>query len=206
VKEIVKVSKDHDTSILIIDHLEIGGRGLKSALLAAGYQKVRYCLSRDEALLELATSIPDIAILNPLPDLDETLGLIQNVKSHSAHSAIALFAIDTSWALAVNVESAGGSALIKRDVPLATILRAIEELAHNRSEFIYIGSNSATDALAGLTSTEREVLTSISEGLTTREIARQRHNSEATIKSHLTAIYRKLGARNRVEAIAYIHR
>jgi DNA-binding NarL/FixJ family response regulator len=42
----------------------------------------------------------------------------------------------------------------------------------------------------------------IATGATTREIAMKRHNSEATVKSHLTSIYRKLDVRNRVEAIA----
>jgi DNA-binding NarL/FixJ family response regulator len=55
-----------------------------------------------------------------------------------------------------------------------------------------------------LTSSERAILDQLAQGLTTREIAQVRHNSEATIKSHLTAIYRKLGVRNRVEAIAHL--
>lgn len=49
---------------------------------------------------------------------------------------------------------------------------------------------------------EREILMDIATGATTREIAMKRHNSEATVKSHLTSIYRKLDVRNRVEAIA----
>lgn len=53
-----------------------------------------------------------------------------------------------------------------------------------------------------LTLREREILSDIATGATTEEIARKRHNSVATIKSHLTSIYRKLEVRNRVEAIA----
>ena len=51
---------------------------------------------------------------------------------------------------------------------------------------------------------EREILMDLATGATTEEIARKRHNSIATIKSHLTSIYRKLGVRNRVEAISKI--
>ncbi len=54
-----------------------------------------------------------------------------------------------------------------------------------------------------LTRTEVSVLEDLVKGLTTKEIALVRHNSEATIKSHLTAIYRKLGVRNRVEAVTW---
>jgi DNA-binding NarL/FixJ family response regulator len=57
-----------------------------------------------------------------------------------------------------------------------------------------------------LTETESSVLSDLIKGLTTSEIARGRHNSQATIKSHLTSIYRKLGVRNRVEAVTWATR
>jgi DNA-binding NarL/FixJ family response regulator len=59
--------------------------------------------------------------------------------------------------------------------------------------------------LALLTATELEILTAIATGATTLEIAQSRHNSEATVKTHLSAIYRKLQVRNRVEAISILH-
>ncbi|CAB4336014.1 unannotated protein [freshwater metagenome] len=52
-----------------------------------------------------------------------------------------------------------------------------------------------------LTKTELSILSDLADGSSTREIAAQRCNSEATIKTHLTSIYRKLGARNRIEAL-----
>lgn len=64
----------------------------------------------------------------------------------------------------------------------------------------------ATIGLHLLSIREREILIDLTTGATTEEIARNRHNSVATIKSHLTSIYRKLGVRNRVEAIAQIKR
>lgn len=64
----------------------------------------------------------------------------------------------------------------------------------------------ATVGLHLLSTREREILMDLATGATTEEIARNRHNSVATIKSHLTSIYRKLGVRNRVEAIAQINK
>jgi DNA-binding NarL/FixJ family response regulator len=57
-----------------------------------------------------------------------------------------------------------------------------------------------------LSLTEREILLNLATGATTEEIAHLRHNSVATIKSHLSSIYRKLEVRNRVEAIAELRR
>ena len=52
-----------------------------------------------------------------------------------------------------------------------------------------------------LTEREREVLELLVEGHSTRQIAEQLFVGEETVKSHLTHIYQKLGARDRVQAV-----
>jgi two-component system response regulator DesR len=52
-----------------------------------------------------------------------------------------------------------------------------------------------------LTEREREVLELISAGSTNREIAQQLYLSPHTVKEHTSALYRKLGVRNRAEAV-----
>jgi DNA-binding NarL/FixJ family response regulator len=53
-----------------------------------------------------------------------------------------------------------------------------------------------------LTEREREVMTSISRGRSNRDIAAELVISEKTVKNHIRAIYDKLGAGSRAEAIA----
>jgi len=53
-----------------------------------------------------------------------------------------------------------------------------------------------------LTKRERECLRSAAEGLTAAEIATQLNRSLATVTLHLTSAMHKLGARNRVQAVA----
>ena len=52
-----------------------------------------------------------------------------------------------------------------------------------------------------LTDREREVLGLIAAGSTNREIAEQLYLSPHTVKEHTSAVYRKLQARNRAEAV-----
>ena len=54
---------------------------------------------------------------------------------------------------------------------------------------------------AMLTSREREVLALIADGATNREIAGVLFLSPHTVKEHTSSLYRKLGARNRAEAV-----
>ena len=52
-----------------------------------------------------------------------------------------------------------------------------------------------------LTEREREVLDLVAGGATNREIAERLFLSPHTIKEHTSSLYRKLGARNRAEAV-----
>jgi two-component system response regulator DesR len=52
-----------------------------------------------------------------------------------------------------------------------------------------------------LSEREREVLDLIAAGSTNREIASTLYLSPHTVKEHTSALYRKLGARNRAEAV-----
>jgi two-component system response regulator DesR len=54
---------------------------------------------------------------------------------------------------------------------------------------------------AALSSREREVLDRIASGQTNREIAAALFLSPHTVKEHTSGLYRKLGVRNRAEAV-----
>lgn len=51
-----------------------------------------------------------------------------------------------------------------------------------------------------LTSREQEILAFLTVGMTTAEISAKLYLSQATVKAHLSSIYRKLGVSNRTEA------
>lgn len=52
-----------------------------------------------------------------------------------------------------------------------------------------------------LTSREREILLLVCQGLSNKAIGSELSIAERTVKAHLSAIFRKLGATNRVQAI-----
>jgi len=58
---------------------------------------------------------------------------------------------------------------------------------------------SAAEPVAPLTDREEEVLVTVAQGHTNSEIADELHISLSTVKTHLTSLMQKLGARNRVE-------
>ena len=56
-------------------------------------------------------------------------------------------------------------------------------------------------AAIGMTRRELEILELIAEGLSNREIAERAFVSESTVKTHLSRVFEKLGAKRRTQAV-----
>ncbi len=99
------------------------------------------------------------------------------------------------WASVDAAHALGFHLVLDKESTLVSIATLIEKK-------FSIASSSDSSYLVGLTLREAEILRDLATGKRNIEIAQLRHLSESTIKSHLASIYRKLGVRNRVEAIA----
>ena len=62
-------------------------------------------------------------------------------------------------------------------------------------------ANCAAERIASLTPAQRRVLARLSDGRLNKQIAYEMDISVATVKAHMTAIFRKLGANNRTQAL-----
>ena len=89
---------------------------------------------------------------------------------------------------------AAGDALISPKITR----RLIEEFARQPEP----GHEAATTALLdGLTDREREVLLTVARGLSNAEIAGELFVSQATVKTHISRLLMKLGARDRAQLV-----
>ena len=85
------------------------------------------------------------------------------------------------------------------------------EVRRVRSKLIELAAMVAHESLSlnsslipQLTAAEDRVARELQSGKLTREISNNLHISETTVKTHLKHIYRKLGVRNRAEAISLL--
>jgi DNA-binding NarL/FixJ family response regulator len=110
---------------------------------------------------------------------------------------------------------AGASGFLLKDVTPAKLVEAIgivaqgdallapsvtRRLLERFAATLPVGDQSS-DALAELTAREIEVLRLLAGGLSNAEIAAELVVTEATVKTHISSVLRKLGLRDRVQAV-----
>ena len=134
-------------------------------------------------LVFLRGQCPDVPVV--IVSASEDTQVIRRAMKHGAKGFIPKSANMESLTLAIGHILAGSTWLPD----------AMAELA---------GSTEPVDIeqkIATLTPQQFRVLGMISEGLLNKQIAYDLHVSEATIKAHVTAIFKKLGVRNRTQAV-----
>jgi two-component system response regulator DesR len=93
--------------------------------------------------------------------------------------------------------AAGASGFVSKDWEAKDVARAVRAVGIGQTVFAPTSEQPAPL----LSEREREVLDLIAAGSTNREIAASLYLSPHTVKEHTSALYRKLGARNRAEAV-----
>ena len=110
---------------------------------------------------------------------------------------------------------AGASGFLLKDVPAETLFEAVRVIAAGEAllapavtrrliaEFARLRprARASADGLDGLTPRETEILGLVAEGLSNHEIAHRLVLSDETVKTHVSHVLRKLGLRDRAQAV-----
>ncbi|MEE4153817.1 MAG: response regulator transcription factor [Erythrobacter sp.] len=97
----------------------------------------------------------------------------------------------------------GAAAFIPKSAGLDQMRRSLQAVRDGDSSFPACEEEEDDDIarIASLTPAQRRILGSIRQGLLNKQIAYEQDISEATVKAHTTAIFRKLGVVNRTQAV-----
>lgn len=193
-----------DTRILIVDDHHIIRAGLLSALIVEGVVEISEANSYRTAAELISNDSFDLILTDQHLGDGQGIDLAHSAQQKNPRVKMALFTFEESWALIESARSHGFSLYISKQSSMKIIMNALVESIKSSDKFAIYAPSLPKDNLLviPLTKSELAVLALLCQGLTTREIAGKRHNSEATIKSHTSAILRKLQSRNRIEAIA----
>jgi DNA-binding NarL/FixJ family response regulator len=162
----------------------------------------------------LGTNLPDGGV--PSPASGAGPGAASPDAQHPRVLILTTFDLDE---YAIDAVKVGASGFLLKDVPPEDLLDAIRtvhsgggvvapsttrRLLDHMAPVLRTQSQAPAEkqqAVASLTTREREVYQLIAQGLTNTEIATELFLSEATVKTHVGRILSKLDARDRVQAV-----
>ena len=163
----------------------------------------------EEALAQLATTPVDVAIVDfALPGGVDGGMLTARIKEQHPGVRVLIF---TASLDPQQVRRAAGSAadgILLKSIPIDNLVAAIRDVAEGR-RVVGRDLSGLLTADAGedlppsqLSERELEVLSRLAKGMTNKDIARDLFISQATVKSHVENILRKLRAQDRAGAVA----
>ena len=189
--------------LLIDDHPSVRS-GIKRAIESAGMSCCGEAATRAEAFAQIAHKSPDAVVLDlHLPD-GSGLDIVQWIRKHSQEMAIVILTMSDEESHLIAAMRAGASAFVKKSAPINDLVSALKSALAQPKNFNAPGIVSAlknSEAANALTPRELTVLQALSLPGTNSDLAKSLFISEATLKTHLAAIYRKLGVGNRLGAV-----
>ena len=191
-------------SVLVIDDHESVRAGIKAALSRAGHICVGEAGSISEARAQIAHTNPQVIVVDlSLPD-GNGLEIVQWARSISERIGIVVLTLNPAQDFLLTVMKSGASAFVEKSAPLAELISAIEHSFIAPLSFSAQGISRVMKKdheANALTTREIQVLEKLSDGLSASSIGLELFITEATVKTHLASIYRKLDSKNRIQAI-----
>lgn len=184
--------------VLVVDDHEVVHWGFR--LLLTEQPWVERCVSASspaEALALARRYEPDVALVDLF--LGESSGavLCEKLRREVPRTRVLLIS-GAGWISPQAARTAGASGFVLKDSSAEDITMAVRMVASGKT--VFAPRFEQQDA-AALSEREREVISLMATGATNREIAARLHLSPHTVKEHTSSLYRKLGVRNRAEAV-----
>ena len=172
-----------------------------------------------EALTNLRDRPVDVVLLDVrMPGLDG-LATLEELRGWQTRPRVIVLTTFNTDDYVVRALKLGADAFLLKDADPARLVEAIQRVVAGENVLApdvartlitvatdapAAGDPSARALVAALTEREREVAVLMTQGLTNNQIGTRLHLSLASVKSHLTSMFAKLGVDNRVSAAMII--
>lgn len=190
--------------IAIIDDHSLIRSGVTAALANSNYEVVAEASSVEEGLAVINSYNPDICLIDINLGSGNGIDLIKKSLDNRSKSKFVILSMHDDLATLDLAKQAGASGYLTKGAPIEQLLEILDVVAADKGKFIKKGhfQKALENKDFGLTPRELEVLSLLPTGATAVALGGILFLTEATIKTHLTSIYRKLGAANRAQAVS----
>lgn len=192
--------------IVVADDHPLFRAALGSALSrAAPDVPIEECSTLADAQAALARGAVELLLLDlKMSDCDGFVGLLAVRSEHPAVPVVVVSASEDA-ATVRRALAFGASGFIPKSATLPTMVEALTRILDGdvwapdtgRDE----GQTEIEQQIASLTPSQLKILIGLQKGRLNKQIAYDLGVTEATIKAHLTVVFRKLGVQNRTQAV-----
>ena len=183
--------------VLVVDDHDVVHWGFRLMLTQQPW--VERCLSAHtghEAVALARRYAPHVALVDLFNGEESGAEICEQLRSAAPRTRVLLI----SGAGEISPQAAraaGASGFAYKDWSARRIATAVRAVGLGQTVFL----REDRKGTMGLSERERAVLELIAGGATNPEIAQSLHLSRHTVKEHTSSVYRKLGVRNRTEAV-----
>lgn len=188
---------DRQVRVLVVDDLEVIHLGYR--LMLCGRDWVERCIaarSVEQAIALARCYGPHLAIAEAFGETRPVATLVASLQQ-AAPGIRVLLTSSTGWMSPASVRAAGAHGFVSKGAAVDALAEAAYRVA---SGCVTFAPRQNLDEQL-LTPRERSVLVLIAAGATNSEIGDELYLSPHTVKGYASEMFRKLGARNRAEAV-----
>ncbi len=189
--------------VAIIDDHSLIRSGVSNALLNTKFRVVAEATSINEGTAVINSYKPDICLIDINLGTGNGIDLIKQSIATGVESKFVVLTMHDDLETLELAKTAGATAYVTKSVPIEQLIQVLSVVSDSKT-FIKKGDFKKVVPKKdfGLTVRELEVLSLLPTGATAISIAGILFLTEATVKTHLAAIYRKLNAANRAQAVS----
>ncbi|MET8573050.1 response regulator transcription factor [Streptomyces sp. NPDC004783] len=195
-------------SLLVVDDHPVVRDGLRGMFESApGFAVLGEASNGVDAVALAAELDPDVVLMDlRMPGGGGVEAIAELTRRRARAKVLVLTTYDTDSDTLPAIE-AGATGYLLKDAPRDELFTAVRAAAEGRTVLSPAVASRLVCAVRAPgneppSAREREVLALVAKGTTNREIARELFISEATVKTHLTHLYAKLGVSDRAAAVA----
>jgi DNA-binding NarL/FixJ family response regulator len=197
-----------DISLLLVDDHPVVRNGLRGMFESApGFTVLAEAANGVEAVDLAAELDPDVVLMDLRMPGGSGLDAITELTRRGIRAKVLVLTTwDTDTDTLPAIE-AGATGYLLKDAPQDELFNAVRHAAAGRTVLSPAVASRLVSAVRSpapspLAARERQVLELVAKGTSNRDIARELFISEATVKTHLSHVFTKLGVADRAAAVA----
>lgn len=191
------------SNVLLCADEPILAEGLRRILdTVPGMELVGCCPQLEDLKEQLEFHQPDILLVDLTADV--TFSVLSGLREAVSASRIVLWVHAISTELALQSMSLGVRGILRRTLPVETLVRCLTRVNEGELWFEKALTDSIMTARSySLTRREGQLVALLSQGLKNKEIATALSISEGTVKVYMSRLFQKLGVKDRFELALY---